>query len=399
MPKGRPVGSGAQALPACVQHPESHVVKNGTYGIGHERRQMFRCQPVKGKAHNFAGAVPRLVSESHRCDHCENTVASHEGPRVARRYDFPVAQAAAALVMVGQGVSYTEAADRTRARNQRGRFDCGAQLVGNWTEVLSPVVAREFLETEWPETVVLDATWFMVKNRRTGDTNRAFSLLAVHGYPAGQEKGRCWALRATTTRDEDQWAAILRGLPGQPKMVVCDGDQAIENAVGQVWPGAFIKRCEHHLRKSVMKQMETYGQTAYGSPEMALLNEAFHTPKDWRAFKNGVSGIGVEAWVKRYDKLITEQVRRRAKLPDHHSTGAVDEELARVREFMEPRAFCYRNAERTNRLLELVRLRLNRCDDPLIYARAIRDHLDAHGGRLGRQGAVCDPLGGASLRA
>lgn len=97
--------------------------------------------------------------------------------------------------------------------------------------------------------------------------------------------------------------------------------------------------------------------------------------------------------------MLTEQVRLRAKVPNHHSTGAIDEELARVREFMEPRAFCYRNAERTNRLLELVRLRLNRCDDPLNYAPAIRTHLDAHSGWLGRQGTVRDPRGSTSLRA
>ena len=60
--------------------------------------------------------------------------------------------------MVGQGVSCTETADRILTRNQRNRFDCGAQLVGNWTEVLSPVVAAEFAENEWPETMVLDAT-------------------------------------------------------------------------------------------------------------------------------------------------------------------------------------------------------------------------------------------------
>jgi hypothetical protein len=76
----------------------------------------------------------------------------------------------------------------------------------------------------------------------------------------------------------------------------------------------------------------------------------------------------------------------------------MDEELARVREFMEPRAFCYRNAERTNRLLELGRLRLNRCDDPLVYARAIRAHLDANAGKLGPQGEVRDARGHASLR-
>ena len=65
---------------------------------------------------------------------------------------------------------------------------------------------------------------------------------------------------------------------------------------------------------------------------------------------------------------------------------------------MEPRAFCYRNAERTNRLLELVRLRLNRCDDPVVYARAIRSHLAANNGRLPRQGAIRDAKGVPSLR-
>ena len=125
MAKGRPFGSGAKDLPECSQHPGSRVIKYGTYGNGRDRRQMFRCTPTKGDPHNFAGAVPRLVMEGHSCDHCENPVATHQGPRVAHRYEFPVAQAAAALVMVGQGVSYTETADRMRARNQRVRFDCG----------------------------------------------------------------------------------------------------------------------------------------------------------------------------------------------------------------------------------------------------------------------------------
>lgn len=57
-----------------------------------------------------------------------------------------------------------------------------------------------------------------------------------------------------------------------------------------------------------------------------------------------------------------------------------------------------RNAERTNRMLELVRLRLNRADDPTGYATAIRGHLDANGGRLSRQGVVRDPRGQYSLR-
>jgi hypothetical protein len=147
-----------------------------------------------------------------------------------------------------------------------------------------------------------------------------------------------------------------------------------------------------------MKKMAIHGLITYGRPEMELLNDAFHSPKGWRAFKKGVSGAKVEAWVNEYDKVISEQVRRRAILPQHHATGAIDEDLARVREFMEPRAFCYRNAERTNRLLELVRLRLNRCDDPLVYARAIREYLDANSGKLSKQGLIRDERDSPSLR-
>lgn len=386
-------------MPACGQHPESHVVKNDTYGSGRDRRQMFRCVPARGNAHNFAGVVPRLVMEGHSCDQCENTVATHQGPRVAHRYEFPVVQAAAALVMVGQGVSYTETADRMRARNRRDRFDCGAQLVANWVEVLGPVVTNDYAEMEWPETVVLDATWFMVTNARTGDTTRAFSVLGVHGYPSGQGRGRCWAIRATPTRTARDWEQLLRSLPGEPRLVVCDDDNSIVAAVSKVWPNAFIKWCEHHLREGVRRNMKPYGTTTYGSKEMELLNDAFHSPKGWRDFKKRVGGVAVESWIESYDDVVTRQVAERKRLPQHHSTGALDEDLAKVREFMEPRAFCYRNAERTNRMLELVRLRLNRCDDPVSFARSIRTQLDRNGGKLGGQGAVRDPAGHHSLRA
>jgi hypothetical protein len=374
------------------------VVKNGTYGNGHGKRQMFRCWPMRGTAHNFAGAVPRLVAEGHSCDHCENTVESHQGPRIARRYDFPVSQAADALVAVGQGISYTETADRVRAQNHRVRYDNGAQLVANWVEVLGPVVGAEYAEVEWPETVVLDSTWFTVTNRRTGYNSQAFAVLGVHGYPSGEKRGRCWALRATPNRRAPEWEDFLLSLPGEPKLVICDGDSSILAAVARVWPHTFVKRCEHHLHERAKLAMKRDGLGGYGSPEAALLGEMFHSLRDWNSFKRGVQGVAIDEWVRQHDKVVTAQVRRRASLPQHHSTGAIDPALDRLRDFMEARAFCYRNAERTTRMLDLVRLRLNRCDNPLVYARAIRDRLDANGGTLGRQGAIRDRAGHPSLR-
>jgi hypothetical protein len=385
-------------LPVCDQHPGSRIVKNGTYGSGHEKRQAFRCYPSDSEFHKFAGAVPRLVAEGHSCDHCENPVASHQGPRVAHRYDFPVTQAADALVMVGQGVSYTETADRIRARNRHDRFERGSQLVQNWVEVLGPVVGEEYAETEWPETVVLDSTWFTVTNQRTRVTTQAFAVLGVHGYPSGTKSGRSWALRASPNRRAPEWEKFLRSLRGAPTLVICDGDVSILAAVARVWPTAFVKRCEHHLRERAKLAMGRDGLDGYGTPEMGLLGEAFHSPHDWTRFKRGVRGKAIDEWVRQHDLVLTVQVKSRASLPQHHSTGAIDPELGRIRDFMDPRAFCYRNAERTTRMLDLVRLRLNRCDDPLVYARAIRAHLDANGGKLGRQGVIMDPLGQPSLR-
>lgn len=68
-------------------------------------------------------------------------------------------------------------------RNQRARFDFGDQLVANWVEFLGPAAGEQYAETQWPETVVLDSTWFTVTNRRTRVTTQAFAVLAAHGYP------------------------------------------------------------------------------------------------------------------------------------------------------------------------------------------------------------------------
>ena len=216
-------------------------------------------------------------------------------------------------------------------------------------------------------------------------------MLAAHGYPAGTLKGRSWSLRATPNRRALEWEKFLRSLPGEPRLVVCDGDTSILAAVARVWPHAFVKRCEHHRRERAKLAMRRNGLDGYGTSEMTLLDEALHSPRGWTNFKKDVRGTAIGEWVRQQNRVITIQVRRRASLPQHHTTGAIDPDLSRIRDFMDPRAFCYRNAERTTRMLDLVRLRLNRCDDPRIHARAFRAHLDAIGGRLGRQGVIRDP--------
>lgn len=397
---GRPqglVGSMRAGVPGCPTHPGSSVVLNGTYGKL-TKRQRFLCRPLDGSApHKFSFEVPRMVAAGSHCDHCENRVTRHLGPTAARRYEFPVTQAAEALVLVGQGVSYTETAARLRAKSRRGAVELGGQLIANWVEVLGPVVAAEHAETVWPETVVLDATWFMVTNTSTGTTSQAFSLLAAHGYESGENRGRVLGLHVNPSRTTVAWETFLRSRPGRPRLVICDDDVAIVNAARNVW-GKVPHLCEYHLRSSVLKPMAKYGLTAHGSTEMALLNEAFRSTAGWRDFSSGTRGIEVLDWIRRHDWWLTRQVRRRPYIPAHYSIGALEASIQQVREFMEPRAFCYRNATRTNRMLELVRLRINRVDDPLGYARSIRQHLDDTGGKLTAQGTIRDPRGHPSLR-
>lgn len=59
---------------------------------------------------------------------------------------------------------------------------------------------------------------------------------------------------------------------------------------------------------------------------------------------------GIDAWLERHSDDVIDQARRRRHLPPHHSTGAIEEVLAAVQEFMAPRAFCYRNGERSSGL-------------------------------------------------
>jgi hypothetical protein len=108
-----------------------------------------------------------------------------------------------------------------------------------------------------------------------------------------------------------------------------------------------------------------------------------------------MSGITVLDWISRHDTWITRQVRRRPYIPAHYSISALEMPPLQVREFMEPLAFWHRNAERANRMLELVRLRLNKVDDPLEYARSIRQTPLAS---YPAQGTVRDPSGQPGLR-
>jgi hypothetical protein len=56
------------------------------------------------------------------------------------------------------------------------------------------------------------------------------------------------------------------------------------------------------------------------------------------------------------------QTARRASMPPHYSTGALDPHIAAVRQQLERRRWTFRNLPRMNALLGLVRLHVSRLD-------------------------------------
>ena len=80
---------------------------------------------------------------------CERDVGLHEGPHAARNYQFVARGIAEALVMVGAGSAYREAALVFGASAQSGcgvgpggelRFSRHGSLVMDWVVVFAPVV-------------------------------------------------------------------------------------------------------------------------------------------------------------------------------------------------------------------------------------------------------------------
>lgn len=384
----------------CAQHPDGHVVRNGRYGD--PPRQLWLCTPANSSSkHSFAGPLPqRVLPSGHTCGSCEADLAPHQGPRSPRAYSFPVREAAAALVAVGSGLTYTEAAQAARARAGRRpvAVGLGAQLVGNWVEVLAPVVAAAHHEVAWPETIVCDSTSFFVTNTRTGYRSLAFNVLAVWGYPAGRRKGRLWALSASHQATNVEWSELLERLPGTPRLVVADHDRAIHAAVANHWPlnglpprnwspvqsEPFVKWCEHHLHELARGHLRTYGRDQDRTARQ-LLHEAFRSPHGWDAFRAYAAQlVQLDHWCSGAESWVRPQASRRTQLPDHHANGAVEQSLQQVIALIGRRAYSFRNRHRTNQLLELARLRINGVADEVTYAAAIRDHLNS-GGTLGGQ--------------
>jgi len=326
---------------------------------------------------------------------------------VQRQGLYEVREIAEALVAIAKGSTYTAAARRARAsywptgakRLRKATTVESGQVVAEWLHQFGPVVSAPWAETEWPECIVLDSTEFLYTNPRTRVEQQLFVVLAAFGYAADGSR-RLWRLEAHPSDTANAWCKFLETLPGKPRSVVCDKDNAIIGGVQQRWGkgknAVPIHQCEHHTRENAMKALRADKLAKFGESLPTLLKDAFHTQEEWETFAAAVNAepaaAATQRWVKHWNKRMKIQTTRRASLPAHYGNGAIEAPIAVVRQVLGQRKWTFRNEARMNLLLELIRLRINHHDDQTKWAALIRTHITEHGGKAELDRRVCDPV-------
>lgn len=386
------------AAPPCPRgHEDVRVVRDGVQDRGGRKRQRWRCTSPDGSYHRFLGALSRTRSVDETCLECENHVAVHEGPGAPAAMEYLVREVAGALVSVGRGMTYTDAAKRVRMTANVGKTGelrqvVGGQTVAEWMADFVPVVTARHQESEWPAVLVLDSTRFIWKNPRTGVSYDLFSVLGAYGYDANGERGRLWKLWASPSNDGDAWDEFLALMPGKPLSVVCDRDLGIIGAVQRRWGtgvtnGVSLHLCEYHLLAKGRNALRKDG-FEYEDRTWELLHASLQSRAGWDAFEAAVmadpDAPHAQRWVTHWMKRMRAQTTRRPSIPPVYGNGAIEAPMTRVRSVLEPRRWTFRNRARMNLLLELVRLADLRADDAAVYATDIRQHLTQTKGKQGR---------------
>jgi hypothetical protein len=412
----------SKARAACPrpEHAGSRVRFDGHYGKPGHRRQLYRCVPANDRPHRFTELLPREEAWHDACEACERPVHLHEGPHAARHYQFVARGIAEALVAVGAGASYRQAAlvareraGRLRADSETGdlRMTRHGQLVADWVEVFAPVVFEPHRPSAWPTagSLLLDDLPFSVRDPATGRFRIAFRVFCAAGFERGRP--RLWRVEAFPDASQANWEAFLRGLEGAPPRVVCDNHYGLNGAVRAAIPEAELYLCEWHLRHALERLMAKIRKSdEHRAAIDALLprvEAAFAGPSFWKPFVRDARAADIprlQSWLDGAGRVVEEQFRRRglrsqrpADMP--LSTSPMDGLIEPIRAALHPRRYGLKNRERTNRLLLLMQLHANRHDDALAYAKGIRAWLEANEGRprVPRR-AVTDSTGHTSLR-
>jgi hypothetical protein len=374
-------------------HALTKIVRDGVQRSGGRQRQRWRCTLPDGSFHRFLGVVSRTRSVDETCTECENHLAPHEGPAAPADFEYLLREISGALVEVGRGSTYSDAAQRVRMRANVGKTGqlhdvTSGQTVAEWLADFVPVIAARHQQTEWPAVLVLDSVNFRWTDKLTGKNHMLYSILAAYGYDENGKHGRLWKVEASPTGDATAWAEFLASLPGTPVSIVSDQDNAIQSGIQRQW-GAdaylqMVHLCEHHMGVNARAAMGR--DTLTPEDEIwQMFGPALTSRAAWDAFEQAIAenpkAGNTRRWAAKLSTKLQAQTARRTEIPPVYSNGALEAAMEKIRMIVAPRAYAYRNRTRTNLMLELVRLSQLRADNASDYTMDIRTHLTAHNGR------------------
>lgn len=379
---------------ACSRgHELSRVVRDGIQRHGGREKQRWRCTLPDGSFHRFLGAMSRTRTVDGTCLECENHLHAHQGPQAPAEFEYLVREIAEALVLLGQGQTYTDVAKRVRARANIGKTNrwhdvVNGQTVADWMADFVPVVAARHAPTKWPAVIVLDSTSFYWTDPATGKSLMLFAILAAYGYDKEGKNGKLWKVNAGPSAGIDAWAEFLGSLDGKPESIVCDQDTSIKGGVEKHWGEwaavHLVHHCEYHLGELARKRFES-DKLEPRDPIRLLFRTALQSREGWDEFEAEVRSRpklqNTNNWVERNCIWLRGQTQGRSRIPPIYANGAVEQPLREFRKDLRPRAFMFRNRGRLNHLLELMRLATLRVDNPADYALDIRTYLDENNGR------------------
>jgi len=292
-------------LPDCLDHPKTKVRRYGTYGT--RKRQRFWCAGAGG--HTFTETLPRQMTAAGDCLECERRLARHEGPPTPRRGTYTVREIAAALMRVGEGMSYRAAGRFVRRRAGR-KANGEGRLVADWVETYAPLIYQPQIPSAWPDVLLIDEIPFHIRWQNRPSGRQPYSILgAMEWRPDGQH--RLIRLEARGGAGKQDWIEFLSALPGTPRRIVCDAAKPPQAAIAAVWgtqpPIVFL--CHWHLARRFRELLKRDGRT--GDPIEKLLEAAFSSPTEWSAFTSAARVLPaptIQFWLRAHEQRVTWQV-------------------------------------------------------------------------------------------
>jgi hypothetical protein len=289
-------------------------------------------------------------------------------------------------------------------------------MVANWVDVFTADACAGALPDAWPEVLVIDSAEMRVKSGpRRGQGFHVIAAVGKNPAPSGElaEPLRLWRLAASPTKDTAAYETFCCALPGRPRVVITDMDQAARSGIARAFADdngeiPELRMGEWHLHRSLRGRLPDSLAADASNPVMQRIGLAFREPERWQRFVDAVEqehAAGTHGplhlllrWIDDYGAIVEAQAATRDRgIPN--STSPVEASLQQVVRRLRDRAGVFTNLARMNKLLALITLDLRGQADGREWADRVRDRTYQVGGHAGHQRPHDDRRGHCSLTA